>query len=206
MPLIRKPPDAPAEAAPASLPATAGLRSASADERWEAARSLAGDHRAVAALGGALSIEFDPRVREAIFTSLAPTGSTASIDVVIPYLGSDEAEIRTSALDAMRAMPAATATRLPMLLANPDPDVRILACDLVRAVHADAATDLLSEVLDTDGEANVCAAAIDVLAERGTPAAIPSLRRCAERFSGEAFLQFAIDGAIHRIGKDRSAP
>ena len=41
---------------------------------------------------------------------------------------------------------------------------------------------------------------MDVLADIGLPEAVPSLRRCAERFPAEPFLAFAIRVAGDRIG------
>lgn len=205
MPLIRRTPDAPKAEPAQRLDPTDGLRSPVAEERWEAARSFAGKPDAVAVLAKALTIETDPRVREAVFTSLAITGTAASVEAVLPYLRSDDASARTNAIDALRAMPVAMAARLPGLLADPDSDVRLLACDLARELPGAEATSLLSGLLERDREVNVCAAAVDVLAERGTLDALPALRQCAARFAGEAFLLFAIDIAMRRIGSERSS-
>ena len=50
---------------------------------------------------------------------------------------------------------------------------------------------------------NVCAAAIDVLAEVGTRDAVPALKACAERFSDTPFLPFAVSTTIARISEHR---
>jgi HEAT repeat protein len=199
MPLIRKPSTPPTAAAPTAGAPAAALRDGNADERWAAARALATPD-GVAALRQALAAEADPRVREAILTSLARVGSPESARAVIPYIGSDEATVRTGALDALRAMPQAVAESLPGLLADPDPDVRLLACELVREVPGAAATRMLADLLDAEAESNVCAAAVEVLAEVGGPDSLPALARCAERFGHEPFLAFAIKVASERIG------
>ncbi|THD81720.1 MAG: HEAT repeat domain-containing protein [Phenylobacterium sp.] len=199
MPLIRKPSTPPTAAAAAAGQTAAALVSGTADERWAAARSLA-TPEGVAALGEALAAEGDPRVREAILTSLARVASTDSAQAVIPYIRSDDAALRTGALDALRAMPQAVAESLPGLLSDPDPDVRLLACELVREVPGAEATRLLATLLDGEAESNVCAAAVDVLAEVGGPECLPALARCAERFGHEPFLGFAIKVASERIG------
>ena len=54
------------------------------------------------------------------------------------------------------------------------------------------ATRVLCELLEHEPHPNVCAAAIDVLAEVGTRDAIPALKACAERFAGTPFLPFAV--------------
>jgi hypothetical protein len=129
MPLIRKEPDK--ATATASRQALPSLASASADERWAAARARR-DPDAVPALSEALAYERDARVREAIFTALARIGTLEGAKAVLPYLRLDDANTRTGAMDAVRAMPDACQPLLPGLLEDPDPDVRLLACDLVR--------------------------------------------------------------------------
>ena len=104
---------------------------------------------------------------------------------MLPYLRSDDASLRTGALDALRAMPAAArAAHLPGLLADPDADVRLLSCELVRDLPEAEANRLLADLLERETEANVCAAAIEVLAEIGRPEAAAgagALRRRASR-------------------------
>ena len=120
-----------------------------------------------------------------------------------PDLRSDDSQLRAAALDALRAMPAATRDHLPQLLHDADPDVRLLACDLVRGQPAAEAGRLLGEVLARDSEANVCAAAVEVLAETGGPGLLPLLAQCAARFPDDPFLAFAIRVAGERLGAQR---
>lgn len=195
MPLIRKSSDATTPHAPASATA---LRDGDADARWSAARDLTSPAD-VDALSAALGAEPDARVREAILTSLARIGDRPSAQAVIRYIRSEDASVRTAALDSLRAMPGAIADSLPGLLGDGDPDVRLLACELVRALPSADATRMLCHLIDGDAEANVCAAAIDVLAEVGGPEALPALDRCAARFPDEPFLAFAIKVAGDRI-------
>jgi HEAT repeat protein len=200
MPLVRKDtaePNAPRDGA-ADL--AAALKSASADARWSAARGLAASPEGVQALAEALRVETDARVREAMFTSLARIGTPHSAAVAAPYLRSDDAEVRTGALDALRAMPQAARPELPALLEDHDPDVRLLACEIVRALPGPDALGLLGALLERESDVNVCAAAVDVVAEIGDATILPALARCAERFSGEPFLVFAVKVASDRIG------
>lgn len=199
MPLIRK--DAPkAGSGPDPADAARRLAGGTSDERWAAAREMGGQPGGVEALAAALATEADPRVREAIFTNLARIGSPEALAAVLPHLRADDANRRTGALDALRAMPKAAAGRLPALLSDADTDVRILACELVRHIPADEATRLLSDVLAREPDVNVCASAVEVLAECGGPEALPALQACAARFPQEAFLRFAIQVATERIG------
>jgi HEAT repeat protein len=200
MPLVRKP------SSPTEAPATDDrniselLIGGSDDERWAAARSASLLPDALPLLTAALSGERVPRIREALFTALAKIGSSESAAATIPYLRSDDAAQRTAALDALRAMPEAAAHLLPGLLKDVDADVRLLACEIARALPAVDASRLLGELIEREPSTNVCAAAIEVLAETGDAASLAILARCATRFPEEPFLAFAIKTARDRIG------
>lgn len=198
MPLIRKDPPA---GAPPKTPGQviADLASGSADRRWAAARSAASEPGGIEALGRALAVEANPRVRDAILTALARTGSAEAVDAVLPHLRSDNASLRTAALDTLRAMPRALAPHLAGLLRDQDSDVRLLACDLARNPAIAGSADLLCDLLAREPSANVCAAAVEVLAEIGEEGALPALAQCATRFPADPFLAFAVEIATQRI-------
>lgn len=178
----------------------ARLTSGTTDERWDAARSVASLPGGVEALGAALGTEADARVRSVIFTSLARVASSASVDAVLPWLRADDANLRTGALDALRAMPHAVLPRLPDLLSDADTDVRVLSCEIARCLAPADATPLLCDLLDRETDVNVCAAAVDVLAEIGQAGAESALRRCADRFPRQDFIGFAVKAALQRVG------
>ncbi|MBR0736997.1 HEAT repeat domain-containing protein [Bradyrhizobium liaoningense] len=204
MPLVRR---GSSETAAPSLEAstvTAALASGSIDERWTAARAAAELPNGLSLLSDALSREADPRVREAIFTSITRTRTPESAAALLPYLHSDDASLRAGALDALRAMPEATAPHLPGLLTNKDADVRVLACELVRNQPVGEANRLLRPILTTESQANVCGAAVEVLAEVGGTDLLPFLAECAGRFPDDPFLGFAIQVASDRIGSQAS--
>ena len=77
--------------------------------------------------------------------------------------------------------------------------MRLLSCELARGLPDEDANRLLCDLLEVETEKNVCAAAVEVLAEIGRPEALPSLTRCATRFDGDPFLAFSIKVAIDRI-------
>jgi HEAT repeat protein len=175
------------------------LQAGSVDERRAAARALAAEPAAVPALAAALSEAADPRLREAIFTSLASQDSPASFAAVLRHLRSDDAELRCLALDAMKLMPQQAASHLPSLLDDTDPDIRLLACELGRQIPPDTAAPLLAGLLTAEPQVNVCAAAIEVLAEIASPAELSSLSACAARFPAEVFLNFSVEIARDEI-------
>ena len=148
--------------------------------------------------------ERNSRVREAIFTSLARISQTESVELVIPHLRSDDAHLRTGALDALRAMKNVVWPYVPQLLHDRDADVRLLACELARNLPSEEAARLLCELLDAELEPNVCASAVEVLAEVGGPEALPSLARCEDRFRGTPFLEFSIKITADRIRSQSS--
>ena len=179
------------------------LAGGTSQERWDAARLATDLPNGLQLLSRAMSGEREPRVREAILTSLARLGTPDAAEVVLAGLRSDDSQLRTASLDALRAMPTATAAHLSRLLRDTDPDVRLLACDLVRSQSAAEASRLLGEVLSLDSEANVCAAAVEVLAETGSPGLVELFKQCAARFPDDPFLAFAIRVASERLGTQR---
>jgi len=189
------------EAAPQASGASqiAALSSPDVDTRWRAARALGGNQEAVAALATALAGERVPRVRQAIITALVRTGDDASVAALLPYLRSQDAGQRSAAIEALQELPEGILPFMTSLLSDSDSDVRLLAAELVRNFPAVHATRLLCGLLEQEQHANVCAAAVDVLAEIGTPEAFPALHACAERFAGTPFLSFAVSIAIARI-------
>jgi HEAT repeat protein len=177
----------------------AALRSPKAETRWRAARALAGATEAVAALAEALAGEAVPRVREAIMTALMRVGDAASVEAMLPFLRSQDAGLRAAAIESLQALPEAIAPFMAQLFGDRDSDVRLLATELARNMKAPDATRLLCDLIEREQHPNVCAAAIDVLTEVGTPEAIPVLEKCAVRFAETPFLPFAISVAIARI-------
>jgi len=199
MPLIRKPAETRPPSKPDGSSVLKALASAHQEERWAAARAAAQVPGGVAALAAALRTEHDPRVREAMFSGLAGAGTPEGIQEIIAFLRSDNANLRTGALDALRAAAGAVHTVVPQLLHDADPDIRILSCELARSLPSVEAASLLCELIGREQQLNVCAAAIDVLAEVGSSDALPALAACAQRFRDAPFLAFAVRIAIDRI-------
>jgi hypothetical protein len=205
MPLIRKPSGHPADERRDGAEIQKSLTNPDPDERWRAARDAADIDGGDSALAAALPSENDPRIREAMFTSLARIATPAAVEAVISRLRSDDANLRVGALDALRIMVPRVHDLLPRLLADPDADIRILSCELGRSLGSAEATQLMSRVLDQDPDANVCAAAVEVLAEVGGPQALPSLEKCALRFGDSPFLAFAIRTVVDRLASHADA-
>jgi hypothetical protein len=201
MPLVKR--GKPDEASPPpveSIDVLAGeLRHPDPERRWSAARRLGDRPGAAEHLAAALPGETEPRVVEAIFTSLARRGGEESAAHLFPLLRSENAALRNGAIEALGTMPDALAGHIEELLHDLDSDVRIFAVELTRKTPAPSANASLCRLLDRETHPNVCAAAVDVLAEIGSRDAIAHLERCRERFAGQPFLPFAIATAIETL-------
>jgi HEAT repeat protein len=177
----------------------ADLRHADPERRWSAARRMGELAGTAAPLVAALAGEKEPRVIEAIFTSLIRRGGAESAAYLLPLLRSDEADLRGGAIEALQTMPAELARHIGELLHDPDSDVRIFAVEMTRKMPPAQAAPWLCEILDRDPHANVCATAVDVLADIGSPDAIPHLERCRDRFPAQPFLPFAVAVVIETL-------
>jgi HEAT repeat protein len=138
-------------------------------------------------------------VRSVIFSGLIANRSPAVVAGLLPLLGSEDANLRNGAIEALQEMPDEVAPHVEAMLADPDDDVRILAVNVVSALPHPMVPEWLRRVVTSDPHVNVCAAALDALAEVGEPEAIPALEALADRFPDVAFIRFAVDAAVRRI-------
>jgi HEAT repeat protein len=201
MPLVKKPAASPPEKERSRQELITMLMTGSADERSLAVRSVGLFSDAVQVLEEALRREQQESVREAIFIALAAFDTQAGFDAVLPFLRSDDARLRSGALETLKAMPVTGARRLSDLLGDPDPDIRILACELARDITSTEAQRVLRAAIENDPLVNVCAAAIDALAEIGSQDDLPVLDRCLKRFPDESFLAFSVSVARARLAE-----
>jgi hypothetical protein len=177
----------------------AGLASASPATRRRAARALAELPDTAPVLFARLADEPNLSVRSIILTGLIAHKSPFVVAGLLPLLRSEDANLRNGAIEALQHMPDEVAPHVEAMLADPDSDVRIFAVDVLAALPHPMVPEWLQRVVTRDPHVNVCAAALDALAEAGEPAAIPALEALAERFGDVAFIKFAVDAAIRRI-------
>lgn len=180
----------------------AQLQSASANERRWAARDLADCPDAAAALVTQLQIETNRSVREVMFTTLTMLGNAVAVKGLVACLRSEEAALRNEAIEAMKQLPAQVAPMMQQLLQDEDADVRIFAVNVLESLRHPSVEDWLITVIAQDDHVNVCATAVDLLTEIGTPNAVEPLRALKARFTNEPYIQFAADIAIKRILAD----
>jgi len=177
----------------------ADLGAADAVSRRQAARELATHPKAAPAMCGLLEDERDGSVRSVIFTSLIRLKTRTVVELLAPHLRSEDAALRNAVVEALQEMPEAIEPFMESLLNDQDSDVRISAVTILGALPHPRAPEWLSGVIRSDPHINVCAAAVDCLAEVGDEAAIPLLQALTQRFPDEPFIDFAVSAAIRRI-------
>lgn len=189
-------PAAPDDAAPVSGDAL--LAAPTAGERRAAVRALEGSVDGQAALCRRLAVETAASVREAILAALIRHRSPAIAAALLPLLRTEEAPLRNAAIEALAEMPDEVAPHVEALLVDPDSDVRIFAGNMLGVLPHPRAGEWLLTAL-ADSHVNVCAAAIDGLAEIGDPATADALKAVPARFPDNSFIAFAVRVALGRI-------
>jgi len=191
-----------AESHPPSLSNDALIGQISATDpavRRRAVRALDSSDRSVDALIAQLAGETAPSVRSAIFNALSSAASPRAIESLLLQLRSEDAALRNGAIDALQTLPRLVGPHVERLLADPDPDVRISTVSILSALaHPDIPQWLLG-VVRRDDNVNVCAAAVDALAEAGDEAAIETINALPQRFPGVPYIAFAAATAVRRI-------
>lgn len=183
------------------------LDSMDAGQRWRAAKALAGERGNAPVLVSRLSLETDENVRSALFSGLVGIGGEAVAGPIAALLRSGDPGLRGGAVEALQQLGEAAEPVVDALLGDAETDLRLLAIEVTRAWPAEVAAARLLRVIEDDAHVNVCAAAVDVAAELGTPALLGALARLRLRFAREPFLGFSVEVARARIGaSDRRLP
>ncbi len=177
------------------------LRSGEAARRRHAVRDLARSPEGILILCDHLEREPAVSVRSVIMTALIQSRSHEAVEGLIRYLRSENTALRNEAIEALQEMPDEIAPYMEALLRDPESDVRIFAVNILSVLPNSRAPEWLQKVILEDGHVNVCAAAVDCLAEVGTPASIPALKELRLRFGDQPFMTFAIEAALKRIGE-----
>jgi HEAT repeat protein len=168
--------------------------------RRAAARALTGVPGSTIVLLQALAGETEREVQSALLAALAMDTSAPAVAGLAECLRSEDAWLRNAAIDLLRAVPARSAPVVRALLGDLDRDVRILAVGILDALDPARAEGWLLDLLACETDVNVCGAALEVLAQVGTPASKDAVARLAARFAGEPFIGFACTLVQRRIG------
>ena len=167
--------------------------------RW-AARDLGQYAEAAPILIDHIKQEKDGSVREAILTSLTRIKSPIVVAGLAECLRSEDAALRNDAIDAIKNLPQEMVMPIiSNMLSDSNPDIRIFAINILESIQHPDLEKWLIEIISKDSHVNVCATAVDLLAEVGTEAAISALKNLKERFLDEPFIAFSVDMALRRI-------
>ena len=202
MPLIRSSAAVEDPAAVATIDRTklrADLESADDDVRRAAVR-LATRLGEAEVLARHLEDESDTGLREAILTSLVRIGGVKAARPLIQMLSTEDALLRNALIETLQSMGEVVVSEIETLLDDENPDLRIYAMNIIQLLRSQRVPDIALRVIASDPHVNVCAAAVDVLAEVGTPEMADELRAVASRFPDQPFFAFAVRAAIKRIG------
>lgn len=167
--------------------------------RRMSARDLEHYPEAVPALLSQLNREESASVSYAIFIALARIGNSEAVKGILPFLRSENAGLRNAAIEVLKDLPDSLAPHMETLLHDQDPDVRIFAVNILESLRHPRVVEWLLEVIEHDPHVNVCATALDLLAEVGDEACLEGLSQLKSRFPDEPYLRFAVDTAVLRI-------
>lgn len=167
--------------------------------RRQAARELSGRDDGIPILCEHLQHEPAMSVRSIIVTSLIQSHSPVAVEGLIRFLRSENTAVRNEAIEALQEMPE-VGPYMESLLNDPDSDVRIFAVNILAVLPHPKAPEWLRKVILEEPHVNVCAAAVDCLAEIGDADSIAALKQLRLRFGNHPFMSFAIDATIARIG------
>lgn len=139
-----------------------------------------------------------------ILTKIASIISTmdpddAPIEKIMELLKQDNAYIRNLGISMLRNFGDAIKYYIVKFLIGDDRDLRIFAINVLGDVDFASSRDMLVELLETEEDINVAMTAVDYMGEIGEPEDIPLLKSLKERFNGDVYAEFAVDGAITLI-------
>jgi HEAT repeat protein len=177
----------------------AQLEGRDATQRRLAARELAQFRDASPVLVQRLAVETDASVREMLLASLTHLQDSTAVAGLVSCLRSEDAALRSEAIEAMAQLPDAVGSIVDTLLRDPDPDVRIFTVNILESLRHPNVESWLIDVIEHDDTLNVCATAVDLLVEVGTTAARAPLQRLLSRYPDEPYIQFAAQLALKRM-------
>ena len=139
--------------------------------------------------------------REAALTSLARLGGEASIAALVKLIGADDVSLRNAVIETLSCLGESVISALQPVLSDADPNLRIYALVVLENIDSSLAADLALRVALGDPHVNVCAAAIEALANSGTPEMAAALQTVPARFPEHPFLRYAVRAALQKMGR-----
>ncbi len=123
----------------------------------------------------------------------------APIEMIMDLLKLENAYIRNLGISMLRDFGDSIKYYIVKFLIGDDRDLRIFAINVLGDVDFSESRDMLVELLQNEEDINVAMTAVDYMGEIGEEEDIPLLESLKERFSGEVYVEFAVDGAVSMI-------
>jgi HEAT repeat protein len=121
------------------------------------------------------------------------------IESIMELLKLDNAYIRNLGISILRDFGDAIKYYIVKFLIGNDRDLRIFAINVLGDVNFSESRDMMVELLETEEDINVAMTAVDYLGEIGEEEDIALLESLKDRFSGDFYVEFAVDRAIKMI-------
>jgi len=123
----------------------------------------------------------------------------APIEMIMELLKLNDAYVRNLGISILRDFGNSIKYYIVKFLIGEDRDLRIFAINVLGDVDFAESRDMLVELLENEEDVNVAMTAVDYMGEIGDIEDIPLLESLKERFSGEVYVAFAVNGAILMI-------
>jgi hypothetical protein len=132
-----------------------------------------------------------------VISSMDP--DEAPIEKIMDLLKLDNAYIRNLGISMLRDFGSSIKYYIVKFLIGDDRDLRIFAINVLGDVDFKESRDMLVELLQSEEDINVAMTAVDYMGEIGELDDIPLLESLKQRFEGEFYVEFAVDGAVKMI-------
>ncbi len=132
-----------------------------------------------------------------VISSMDP--DDAPIEEIMDLLKLGNAYIRNLGISILRNFGDSIKYYIVKFLIGDDRDLRIFAINVLGDVDFSESRDMLVELLENEEDINVAMTAVDYMGEIGELEDIPLLESLKERFTGDFYAEFAVDGAIKLI-------
>lgn len=133
----------------------------------------------------------------AVVSNMDP--DNAPIEKIMDLLKLNNAYVRNLGISILRDFGDSIKYYIVKFLIGDDRDLRIFAINVLGDVDFAESRDMLVELLETEEDINVAMTAVDYMGEIGEEEDIPLLESLKERFAGDFYAEFAVDGAIKLI-------
>jgi len=123
----------------------------------------------------------------------------APIEQIMELLKINNAYVRNLAISILQDYGESIRYYIVKFLIGDDPDLRIFAINVLGDVNFSESREMLAELLQTEENLNVAMTAVDYMGEIGEIEDIDLLKKVADRFKDEPYVQFGVEGAIKSI-------